>query len=174
MSHLPDVTTIRWQDASGGEPVVVCACGRVRAGLAVSAADTCSRAGKPAWGRLHRGAGAPGAPREGVASSHCTVTSDDGPGTDASQWHLRGGSSSSRPDHVLDLACLTAERRRQTATPRSCPRNGRPQLSSPEPCALIPREPRKPLPTASTLFRPLRGAGRSPPVYRQPSRSRWA
>jgi len=78
------------------------------------------------------------------------------------------------PHVVLDLACLT-EGRRRCAPPRSYPRNSRLRLSSPVRCASIPRarqESRALLPF--TACRPLRGAGRPPPVCRQPSRPRWA
>lgn len=84
-----------------------------------------------------------------------------------------GGFTQGTPICVLDVACLTGGRLR-CASSRSHTRNGvrdflpldaaRPFLAGQESLVQPP----------FTMFRPLRGAGRSPPVLRPPSRSRWA
>lgn len=110
------------------------------------------RAGKPAWRLVRSWAPALEArPARSGNGSLRTLTPDERARHRHQPTSSSGGSSSSRPDHVLDLACLTEGRLRQQAPSRSYPRNGRPQLSSPERCALLPREARKPLPAALHL-----------------------
>jgi hypothetical protein len=77
------------------------------------------------------------------------------------------------PHVVLDLACLT-EGRRRCAPPRSYPRNSRLRLSSPAARPFLAQNKKVAPWLPFTACRPLRGAGRPPPVCRQPSRPRWA
>ena len=99
-----------------------------------------------------------------LVTARCDVA--DGPGFNPTVFTTGSPSASS-------ITAGLTEGRFRCAGPRSCPRNARPRLSSPGAARHSSRDKKVAAGRPPLRFGPS-GAGRSPPVSRPPSRSRWA